>query len=119
MSEIKDKRIFIYEIVSKRDTQGNEIKAKKYIHSKIGLWAYVREMSEREKFASKSTGIETTTIFKINHNPLIKAGQYIDFKGEAYIIKSVDGYEFYKRDLTVRAVRLDIGEAVYEEYDEC
>ena len=37
MSEIKDKRIFIYEIVAKRDTHGNEIKAKKYIHPRIGL----------------------------------------------------------------------------------
>ena len=119
MSEIKDKRIFIYEIVSKRDTQENEIKAKKYIHSKIGLWAYVREMSEREKFTAKSTGVENTTVFKVNYNALIKAGQHIDFKGETYIIQSIDGYEFYKRDLTVRAVRTNIGETVYEQYDEC
>ena len=55
MSEIKDKRIFIYEIISKRDTQGNEIKERRYIHPKIGLWAYIREMSERE-ISGKSRG---------------------------------------------------------------
>lgn len=37
MSEIKDKKVFIYEIVAKRDTQGNEIKVKKYIHPGIGF----------------------------------------------------------------------------------
>lgn len=119
MSEVKDKKIAVYEIITNRNTEGNEIKVKKYIHSKNNLWTYVREMSEREKFAAKSTGAETTTVFKVNYNPLIKAGQHIEFKGETYIIQSVDGYEFYKRDLTVRAVRSNIGEAVYEQYDEC
>ncbi len=118
MSEIKDKRIFIYEIVAKRDTHGNEIKAKKYIHSKIGLWAYVREMSEREKFAAKTAGAEVSMVFKVNYNKKIKAGQYLEFKGETFIMESIDGFEYYKRDLTLNAKRIVPETAVYYEYDE-
>ena len=118
MSEIKDKKIFIYEITAKRDTQGNEIKAKIYIHSKTGLWAYVREMSEREKFAAKAAGSELSTIFKVNYNKKIKAGQYLEFKGETFLIESVDGFEYYKRDLTLNAKRIVPETAVYDEYDE-
>jgi len=118
MSEIKDKKIAIYEIVPKRDTEGNEIKAKKYIHSKVGLWAYVREMSEREKFAAKAAGAELSTIFKVNYNKKIKAGQYLEFKGDTFLIESVDGFEYYKRDLTLNAKRIVPEMAVYDEYDE-
>ena len=118
MSEIKDKKIAIYEIASKRDTHGNEIKAKKYIHSKCGLWAYVREMSKREKFAAKAVGTELSTVFKINYNKKIKVGQYIEFKGETFLVESVDGYEYYKRDLTLNAKRTVPETAVYDEYDE-
>jgi SPP1 family predicted phage head-tail adaptor len=118
MSEIKDKRIFIYEIISKRDTQGNEIKEKRYIHPKIGLWAYIREMSEREKFAAKAAGAQLSTIFKVNYNKKIKAGQYLEFKGETFLIESVDGFEYYARDLTLSAKRIVAETAVYDEYDE-
>jgi SPP1 family predicted phage head-tail adaptor len=118
MSEIKDKRIFIYEIVAKRDTHGNEIKAKKYIHPRIGLWAYVREMSEREKFSAKAAGAELTTVFKVNYNNKIKAGQYLEFNGDTFLIESVDGFQYYKRDITLNAKRIVPETAVYDEYDE-
>ena len=119
MSEVKDKKIAVYEIITGRNTEGSEIKIKKYIHSKNNLWAYVREMSDKEKFAAKAAGSEISTVFKVNYNEKIKAGLYLEFKGETYIIESVDGYEFYKRGLTLHARRTKPEAIIYEQYDEC
>lgn len=106
MSEIKDKRIAVYSIETGRDLSGNEIRVKRHIHNKNGLWAYARELSEREKFTAKAVGSEQSILFKINYNKRIKAGLYLEFRGDTFVIKSVDGYEWYERDLTIRAERV-------------
>ena len=118
MSEIKDKFIAVYEVKAGRDVYKNECKVKRFIHGRDRLRAYVRELSECEKFAAKASGSEQSTVFKVNYNPKIKAGLYLDFRGETYVIKSVDGFEFYKRDLTIRAERVKPEVTEYEEYDE-
>lgn len=119
MSEIKDKKIAVYAVVTDRDLWDHEIKVKRYIHDRNKLWAYVRELSEREKFAAKAAGSEESTVFKVCHNSKLKAGLYLEFLGETYQIKSVDGFEFYKRDLTIRADRCTPEVTDCEKYDEC
>lgn len=116
MPEIKDKFIAVYEVKAGRDIYGNECKIKKYIHDRNLLHAYVREMSEREKFAAKANGAEQSTLFKVNYNEHFKAGLYLEFRGKTYLIKSVDGFEFYKRDLTIFAERCKAEKTNYEIY---
>lgn len=118
MSEIKDKKIGVFEVKPERDLSGNEVKVKRYIHGRERLNAYVRELSEREKFAAKAAGAEQSILFKVNHNARIKAGQFIEFHGSTYAIASVDGFEYYKRDLTLRAVRAKSEVYDYEEFTE-
>jgi len=118
MSKIKDKFIGIYEIKAERDLNGNEVKVKRYIHGRNKLHAYVRELSEKEKFAAKAVGAEQSIIFKVNYNERIKAGQRIEFRGETYSIVSVDAFEFYRRDLILRAMRVKPEVYDYEEFDE-
>ena len=117
MSEIKDKFIGIFEVKPERNLNGCEVKVKRYIHGVNRLHAYVRELSEKEKFAAKAAGSEQSILFKINHNGRVKSGLYIEFRGETYIIKSVDGFEYYLRDLTIRADRAKPEVYDYEEYD--
>ena len=118
MSEIKDKKIGIFEVKPERDLSGNEVKVKRYIHNVNRLSAYVRELSEREKFAAKAAGAEQSILFKVNYNARIKAGLLLEFRGETYAIASVDGFEYYKRDLTLRAARVKPEVYDYEEYTE-
>ena len=118
MSEIKDKKISVYGVETGRDLNSNEIEVKRYIHGIHGLWAYARELSEREKFAAKAADAEQSILFKVNHNARIKAGQFIEFRGDTYSIASVDGFEYYKRDLTLRAVRAKPEVYDYAEYTE-
>lgn len=117
MSKIKDKKIGFFEIVSERDLNGNEVKVKRYIHDINRLYAYVRELSEREKFAAKAVGSEQSIIFIVNYNSRIKVGQCIEFRGDTYEIVSIDGYEYYRRDLTLRANSVKQEEYDYEEFD--
>jgi len=117
MSEIKDKFIAVYEVKAGRDVYGHECKVRRYIHGLAGLRAYVRELSEREKFAAKAAGSEQSTVFKVNYSPKLKAGLYLDFRGETYVIKCVDGYEFYRRDLLLRAERCKPEPADFDEYE--
>lgn len=118
MSQVKDKKIKVYSITTGRDLSGNEQKVKRYIHDRNGLWAYARELSEREKFQAKTAGAEQSIVFRINYNQKIKAGLYLEFRGETFVIKSVDGYEWYERDLTLRAERVKAEVADCEEYIE-
>ena len=117
MSEIKDKLIGIFEVKAERDINKNEVKVKRYIHGINRLHAYVRELSEREKFAAKAAGSEQSAVFKINYNGRARTGLYIEFRGDTFVIKSVDGFEFYRRDLTLRAERVKAEAYDYEEYD--
>lgn len=119
MNEIKDRKISIFEIKSERNLKGDEVKVKRYVHGHERLWAYVRELSEQEKFEAKAVGLEQSILFKVNHNVKIKAGQYLEFCNKTYVIKSVDGFEYYKCDLTLRAEQVKTEEYDYEEYNEC
>ena len=118
MSEIKDKIIGIYSVVTGRDLNSNEVKIKRYIHDKNRLHAYVRDLSQREKFAAKAVGAEQSILFKINHNRRVEAGQHLEYKGENYVISDIDGFEHYGRDLTLRATRIKAEVFDYAEYIE-
>jgi len=109
-SEIKDKRISIFEIVTDRTNRGFERNIKKPVTKTEKVWAYVRDLSEKEKFAGKAAGVEQSVLFKINYDPAVKAGQYIEFKGAFFRIVSVDRFEMYKRDLPIRAVECELPE---------
>ena len=109
-SEVKDKRISVFEITTDRSARGFERKVRKPVTKTEKIWAYVRELSEKEKFAGKAAGVEQSVLFKVNYHPTIKAKQYIEFRGAFYQIVSVDGFEMYKRDLTIRAVECTLPE---------
>lgn len=102
--EIKDKKVQLFEIYTKV-VDGYEQVVKRYIHSKEsgGLWCYVRELSENERFSAKAVQVEETTQFKVVFNPKIKNELFIEFNGKTYSIVSIDKYEFNKSDLVVRA----------------
>jgi SPP1 family predicted phage head-tail adaptor len=109
-TEIKDKRICIFEIATDRTNRGFERNTKKPVTKTERIWAYVRDLSEKERFAGKAAGVEQSILFKVNYCSAIRASQYVEFKGLFYRIVSVDGFEQYKRDLTIRAVECELPE---------
>ena len=102
--ENKDKKVQFFRL-STQVVDGYEKVIKTYIHSKEsgGLWCFVRELSENERFSAKSVQVEETTQFKVVFNPKIVNELYLEFKDKTYDIVSIDGKEHNKSDLVIRA----------------
>ena len=118
--ENKDKKVQFFSI-SIKVIDGYEKVIKTYIHSKKsgGLWCYVRELSENERFSARAVQVEETTQFKVVYNPKIVNELYLEFKGKTYDIVSIDGKEFNKTDLVIRANEIlapSYDEVEYENY---
>ncbi len=118
--EVKDKKVQVFGIKT-AVKDGYEVVVKTYIHSKEsgGLWAFVRELSENERFSAKAVQVEETTQFKIVYNPKITTELYIEFGGKTYDIVSIDKFEFNKTDLVIRANEIlapVYDEVCYEDY---
>lgn len=118
--EIKDKKVkFFY--VDTRAVEGYEKVIKHYIHSREsgGLWCYVRELSENERFSAKAVQVEETIQFKVVYNPKLVSELYVEFNGKTYSIVSIDKFEFNKSDLVIRAnetLAPSFDEVEYENY---
>lgn len=118
--EVKDKKVQVFDIKT-AVKDGYEVVVKTYIHSKEsgGLWAFVRELSENERFSAKAVQVEETTQFKIVYNPKITTELYVEFGGKTYDIVSIDKFEFNKTDLVIRANEIlapVYDEVCYEDY---
>ena len=118
--ENKDKKVQFFRL-STQVVDGYEKVIKTYIHSKEsgGLWCFVRELSENERFSAKSVQVEETTQFKVVYNPKIVNELYLEFKGKTYDIVSIDGFEHNKSDLVIRANEIlapSYDEVRYENY---
>ena len=118
--EVKDNKGQVFGIKT-AVKDGYEVVVKTYIHSKEsgGLWAFVRELSENERFSAKAVQVEETTQFKIVYNPKITTELYIEFGGKTYDIVSIDKFEFNKTDLVIRANEIlapVYDEVCYEDY---
>ena len=118
--ENKDKKVQFFRL-STQVVDGYEKVIKTYIHSKEsgGLWCFVRELSENERFSAKSVQVEETTQFKVVYNPKIVNEIYLEFKDKTYDIVSIDGKEHNKSDLVIRANEIlapSFDEVRYENY---
>lgn len=116
----KDKKVQFFYIETKV-VDGYEQVIKHYIHSKKsgGLWCYVRELSENERFSARSVQVEETTQFVIVYNPKIVSELKLEFDGKTYEIVSIDKYQYNKSDMVIRAneaLAPEFDEVVYENY---
>ena len=118
--ENKDKKVQFFSI-STKVIDGYEKVIKTYIHSKEsgGLWCYVRELSENERFSARAVQVEETTLIKVVYNPKIVNELYLEFTGNTYDLVSIDVFENNKSDLVIRAnesLAPSFDEVRYENY---
>lgn len=118
--ENKDKKVRFFRI-STKVIDGYEKVIKTYVHSKEsgGLWCFVRELSENERFSARAVQVEETTQFKVVYNPKIVNELFLEFSGKTYDIVSIDGKEHNKTDLVIRANEIlapSFDEVEYENY---
>ena len=119
---VKDKKVKAFNATTKA-LWGFERVFKKYIHSEAsgGLWAYVRQLSERERETAKAIQHDEDIKFEIAFHPKITTDLMLEFAGKTYSIVSVDPYEYNKTDLIVKAKEIPpptYDEVEWGEYDD-
>jgi len=114
--KVKDKKIRAFN-ATVQAVWGFERVLKKYIHSEEsgGVWAYVRQMSERERHTAMAVQSDVDIMFEIAYNPQITAGLFLEFGGKTFKVVSVDPFEYNKTDLIVKAK--EIAPPTYDEIE--
>lgn len=104
--KLKDKKIQILEMHGgDGETNDNGFPIPKYwepIHEGM-LWAYYRQLSGKEFFASATLNQTEEICFTVNWRADLSTYMIIYFRGKFYEITRIDDYEGYKRDLNIYA----------------
>ena len=95
---VKDKKVIIYNETEVQDDIGNWVTAYQPIHPG-SLWAYARQLSQKEYFAAGTAGYKEDMQFIINWRRDIKPGMLIYYRETWYVIDRVDTFEGYKGDI--------------------
>lgn len=65
------------------------------------LWAYYRQLSGSEFFASATVNETEEVLFVVNYRTGITTDMLVEYKGQYYEITRIDDFEGYKDDLNV------------------
>ena len=101
MKYLKDKKIILYHTEHSNDSEGFSII--KYIPFTGQIWAYVRQLSASEFYASRAVHQTEEMLFVVNWRPDVDANCFIAYRGVFYNITRVDTFEGYKQDLRLYA----------------
>lgn len=106
---LKDKKIIIYQQINTGKPGGIPVLGYKPIHPGK-LWAYVRQLSEKELYYSSGKYTQETMIFEINWRNMrpniIRLEPCIEYRGIFYEVRRIDTFEGYKDFLKITASEL-------------
>lgn len=97
---LKDKKIVVYQPVTRIGDNGGQREDWIPIHPGR-LWAYVRQLSQKERYTQGIERREEDTLFVVNWRSDINQGNAILYKERWYDVVRVDVFEGYKEDLQV------------------
>ena len=106
MRSLKDKKIILYKKHTVKDNEG--FSTTKYTPVHAGrIWAYVRQLSASEYYASQALQQKEEMFFTVNwRNDITAADCFVEYKGIFYDITRIDTFEEYKEDLKLYATLL-------------
>jgi SPP1 family predicted phage head-tail adaptor len=97
--KLKDKKIEVLAVTYTQDAEEFSVPTNTPLSPP--LWAYYRQLSGSEVYASQSVHATEEVQFVINWRDDVTTTQVIRYKGDLYDITRVDGFEGYKEDLVV------------------
>jgi SPP1 family predicted phage head-tail adaptor len=98
--KLKDKKIEIWGFTEDINDHGFPVEVWKPIHEGT-LWAYYRQLSGREFYASAMVNSTEEVVFSINWRNDLNTDLLIKYAGKFYDITRIDDYEGYKKDLNI------------------
>lgn len=97
---LKDKKIRILQYFHGTNDHGFPVDEWRPFHNRK-LWAYYRQLSGSEFFASATVNETEEVLFVVNYRTGITTDMLIEYKGQYYEITRIDDFEGYKDDLSV------------------
>ena len=102
MKKLNHKKIRIVKLQQSKDEDGFSINEWIPIHNGT-LWAYYRQLSGKEFYASKAVQHYEECLFIINYRDDITTDMEIEYSGKYYDITRIDDFEGYKSDISIYA----------------
>jgi SPP1 family predicted phage head-tail adaptor len=99
--KLKDKKIDIMQVTHGKDPEGFPIEQVTPLAA--GVWAYFRQLSGKEIYASAAVQATEEVLFIIGYRADVTTAHIIRFRGVDYDITRIDTFEGYKGDLGVYA----------------
>jgi SPP1 family predicted phage head-tail adaptor len=98
---LKDKKIELLKVTFTQDEIGQRVENLSPLCPPV--WAYYRQLSQKEIFASMTINVDEEVLFVINRRTDISTENVIRFRGHLYNITRIDDFEGYIEDLKVFA----------------
>lgn len=98
--KLKDKKIRIIAFTSTTNEHGFSTEEWRPIHSGK-LWAYYRQLSGSEFYASAMVNAAEEVVFTVNHRTDVTTEMLVEYGGKFYDIKRIDNYEGYTDDISL------------------
>lgn len=96
--KLKDKKIRILQLFSGTNDNGFPVEEWRPLHSGR-LWAYYRQLSGSEFYASAMVNEAEEVQFVVNWRQDVKTDMLVEYRGEYFDITRIDDFEGYKDDL--------------------
>lgn len=90
--KLKDKKIRIIAFTSTTNEHGFNTEEWRPINSGR-LWAYYRQLSGSEFYASAMVNAAEEVVFTVNHRTDVTTEMLVEYGGKFYDIKRIDNYE--------------------------
>ncbi len=98
--KLKDKKIRIIAFTSTTNEHGFNTEEWRPIHSGR-VWAYYRQLSGSEFYASAMVNAAEEVVFTVNHRTDVTTEMLVEYGGKFYDIKRIDNYEGYTDDISL------------------
>jgi SPP1 family predicted phage head-tail adaptor len=99
--KLKDKKIEILKATFTKDKIGQGIENLEPIAPPV--WAYFRQLSQKEIFACSATHVAEEVLFVVNYRADISTRNVVRFRGRLYDVTRVDLFEGYRGEVGVFA----------------
>lgn len=98
--KLKDKKIRIIAYVHTVNEHDFGVDEWQPIHNGK-LWAYYRQLSGNEFYASAMVNAAEEVVFVVNHRTDVTTEMLVEYGGKFYDIKRIDNYEGYTDDISL------------------
>ena len=106
---MKDKKVKLVTKTTEKNDYGVDMPIYRYITDNE-IWAYAKQLSQSQEFEAAMHGHEEIRLFVLNYREDLKLYDFIEYRGEYFVITRLDTTDDYKGELFVYVKDADKGD---------